>query len=286
MSLITNKATIDAIKKPLGGMVCTVTGITEALKKLEEVQKALSEHSANADSPTVLPIIAAGAGDLASIDDLSSIPWANDETVISLAFLGVKQVEQMSIRAIVLLPLIDLESIMEAPGGTDWLNKLVEKEMRLVSFRPLRAVEVTSGVDALYEAGKRLPTTAAEYIEENRRSGVDTSTFDAVWPGMRQALNAKAPALAKALPPKKEIIACIRSKSRALAEYPDLESQDIFSYLGKLVVKLADEMDGDESLDSAEIQSWLAGRDTLDLARQEREALTEKIDLSSLSIAG
>jgi hypothetical protein len=279
-NMITDKKHVEAIKKAIGGSREVFSSLDEAITAVQNVAKSLED----AGNEVELPYVMAGVGDLSSVESLDEVPWKDAEAVV-VATLGVKLPAGMAVRAIMVYPTPTVEAVQEVDGGPDWLAKIAEKEFSLVSARALRSVEPEMGASALYEAAKRMPVDAATYVEENRRGGIDTSAIDKIWQGFRASIKSQLPALDATLPRKADVIRCIRSAAAARAEYPDLEQQKIFVFLAETMAKLIDNMDDDE-LDSREIRAMIAGRDTLDLTRPERQELAQKIDLSAFTLAG
>ncbi len=89
--------------------------------------------------------------------------------------------------------------------------------------------------------------------------------------------------MATALPNKSDVIPAIRSKSYAMAEFPDLEEQNVFTWLGGAVVTMIQALD-DDTISSEEVEEWLANRETLNIQPKERTKLTSEISLGEFKI--
>jgi len=182
----------------------------------------------------------------------------------ALAFVGSKTKEASGIKGIVIFPVPTVEQFMESDNGKAFMDKIAAKECALVAFRSFREsstlYEFMSGVNAA-------PANAAEYATESKR-GIDTDTFDLLWPGFRKSLGEKMEAIAALLPPKKQFLDALRSK--AYAESNDdtkaLEAKGLFVKLGQSIIK-AGKAAQPEALDTSAIEEWIAQRETLILTR-------------------
>ena len=280
------KKSIAAVKEVLGGQRKTFKSFDDAIAKVSAIGEKLTELG---DS-TQLPVIAAGVGDLSKVESMDDerLAWAKGEYAVGVGFLGLKRPASeggMAIRGIVIFPVPTVEQYINSDAGNDWLTKIATKETAHVAFRALRNVDASAGVEALYQTAMRIPKSADEFAEEQRASGLDTGAFDQVWAGLRKEVIKAFPALKESLPAKGEVINCIRSKSYAEAEYPDLESQDIFLFLGKAAHQFAQALEDDE-VDAGELESWIESRGAINIPPKERKTLDAKIDLSAFSLAG
>lgn len=199
------------------------------------------------------------------------------------ARVDVGKVKKNGVKAITIMPIPNLAQITADENGAEWLEKVIAKEMGLISYRNIRGAATQA--DLLAGMAKS-PRTVAEYLAESKRAGAagDTETFDALWRGMRDALKESMPALHKMLPSKVEVIKGIRSKAYALAEYPELESAkmgSVFVKLANAVIQNAKENTTDNKpapMDHSAIDSWLEDRDTLVLSKRD----SGPIDYSAL----
>jgi hypothetical protein len=230
-----------------------------------------------------LPILVAGHGNVSTLEAMPD--WATGRVGVSL--LGVKKEKTSGARAIVIMPVPTVEDYDADSAGHDWLDKIVVKETSHVAFRALRNVPDTSeSIAELEQAAQRMPVTVTDYAEQHRATAaISLEAFNTVWPALRQMLLKEWPALKTALPAKSEIINAIRSKSYATREYADLESQNLFPFIGDAVVKmcgdLKDEKTGQPApVDASEVEDWLESREALNIAPKERQALTTTLDLA------
>lgn len=281
-----DKKSIAAVKEVLGGTRKTFKSFDDAIAKVEAIGAKLAEL----DDSTQLPVVAAGVGDLAKVESMDDerLTWAKGEYLIGVGLLGLKRPASeggMAIRGIVVFPVPTVEQYINSDAGNDWLTKIATKETAHVAFRALRNVDPAAGVEALYQTAMRIPKSADEFAEEQRASGLDTSAFDQVWADLRKQVIKAFPALKESLPAKGEVVNCIRSKSYAVAEYPDLESQDVFEFLGKAAHQFAQTLEDDE-VDAGELESWIESRGVINIPPKERKTLDAKIDLSAFNLAG
>lgn len=216
---------------------------------------------------------------------------------------GDAEKSYVGIKGIVLFPAPTLEtalgidpgSIGEDTNGIKMLRKILEKEIGLVAFRPIREAATL----AEWQGGvAEIPTDLEAYAVASERSGsgLDTATFDTLWNGFRIALKKEKPAISKLLPGKAEVIRALRSKDFAenLGEGEakgKLEKAGMFVGIGKVLIQLAKDSklpDGTPAqMDSSAIESWLAGRDEFKFpASRAEQADYSVLDDDNLDIAG
>lgn len=174
--------------------------------------------------------------------------------------------EGVGIKAIVIFPAPTLDSFMATDAGKAMINKVLEKEIGLVAFRPIREFAT---VAEFYSGVAAMPTTVDAYAVASERSGgVDTETFDALWADWRKALKEARPAVSKLLPGKGDVLKAIRSKSFAESrdDLAALEEKGMFTGIAQSLIGMAKSnkaADGVTAnpLDTTAIEGWLAGRD-------------------------
>lgn len=209
--------------------------------------------------------------------------YATDNVRTVLAYVGVKGKgdTQSGIKSIVVFPMPTLEAFVATESGKDWLNKIVEKESALVSFRNFR--EAATLTD-LFSGVNKAPATPDQYVTASTRGAdVDTDTFDALWTEIRKAIKKKSPKLSAQLPSKPEIVNGIRSASWAREMFPALESNGVFKALAGIVLENAKSNTGTQKqedgteievpapMDTSAIDAWLAGRDTFVIETRKSE---------------
>lgn len=259
-------------------------GETMILSAYDQALAYLESGAKETENFYGLPVAAAGDIDEEGNLDTSIYEGMRVRVGTLSARTEVGKTKKNGLKAITILPIPSLEAIMADPNGNEFLDKIIAKELGLVSYRNIRDASTES--DLLAGMAKS-PRSVAEYLAESKRAGTagDTETFDALWRGLRDSLKEAMPALAKMLPSKVEIIKAIRSKAYALAEYNELETApkgSVFIKLANAVIQNAREntTDGKPApLDTGAIESWIAGRDELTLSKRGPEV----VDYSGLA---
>ena len=170
----------------------------------------------------------------------------------------------VGIKGIVLFPVPTLDAFLATDEGKGLVGKVLDKELAHVAFRQVREANTTyefsTGVTAM-------PTSVTDFATASSR-GVDTGTFDILWPGLREAIKDRKPELYKLLPNKAVFLNALRSK--AFAESEDetsaLESKGWIVKLGQMLINAAPSnvnttTKKPEPLDASIIQNWLDTRD-------------------------
>lgn len=261
-----DEAKVEAIKKAMQDREVFPT-LADAIAKLEKAAAAT-------DNFYGLPIQVAGTKEDGEVDETL---YAGQNA--ALAYVGAKadteKNKKPGIKGVVIFPVPTIDAFAESDEGKAFLNKVVQKEVALVAFRRFREAgtlyEFMSGVNAV-------PMNAADYATESRR-GVDTDTFDIVWPHFKTALKAKMPALHDLLPAKKMFLDALRSAdyAKSTPETQPLEEGGWFVKFANLLIKSAEsnvnaKTNAPEPLDASAIKNWLETRDTLVLEREGPKA--------------
>lgn len=269
-------------------------GFRKSFDSVSEAYDAVKAIMSNESVPDNLAVIAAKVGAIDVVNDspdLTEWPdeYADPATKVGVSLLGVRGLKGEDGKtvngagAIVLFPLYTLETIAESTGGLAFLYKILEKELALDAFRSIRGFHEGSDLAELAQASFDMPVSCADYIVSSGSGRMDFSVFTNNWPAVLGAMrdNPKFAALASAFPTQKmELVKCIRSKSYAESEYPDLEAigkDGAFVFAGKFAVMVLNAMNeaaseaGEEDHgDPSTIESWLAGRDELSLSPPKR----------------
>lgn len=299
---ITATATLEAIKKAIGGNKMEMRQLfdspQDALKAFEAAKAAAGEGFT-----ALMPLITDNDGnpilgedgkeqlDLSVFDGgtfIAEVPDSSEgaeegatvEKEFPLIQAAVAIVGQRlknaatgkmdpGAKALVMFPVPVMEAFLYAgDNGTGFVRKVVEKETAHVAFRDLRNAE---SVEDLQMAFASMPRNVEGFVTSHTRGeGVDTSTFDAVWDVFKIRAKEKFNAIFVALPNKAEVLRSIRSAGYAAETYPDLETQRIFEWIAKNIIKLAENNvnvaeDGTttkEPLDTSAIEGWLENRAT------------------------
>lgn len=299
LKILLDEKKVESIKKALGGdkmemrvVFNDLTGESGEVTKTALAQglEAFARATAiDPDVPALIPTIQPMKEDKKTGQQVPD----GDPVVDSDAFAGMnvavavvgarvkndatKKMES-GIRAIVMFPIPPVSSFLESDNGSDWIAKVIEKEAAHVAFRGLRNAETVEELVSEFDA---MPRDVDGFVTESTRQGTASSeTFDEIWPKVRIQIKQDAPLLAEHLPVKAEIVRAIRSKSAAMQIHAAFEQRGIFAWLASTVIEFAaaavDEKTGEPApLDTTIIEGWLAGRDSLDLARAEKAELTD-----------
>lgn len=293
-NILTDVAKIASIQKSMRSRESFPT-VEAAIAKLESVRAAT-------DSFHGLPFAIVGTtrdpatGEITPADDFAEI-YANRSAI--LAYVGGRTKltgqasgeakEGVGIKAIVLFPAPKLEDFLTHEAGKAMIEKILEKEIGLVAFRPIREFAT---VNEFYSGVAAMPTTVEAYAVASERSGgVDTETFDALWADWRKALKEAKPAISKLLPGKADVLKAIRSKAFAEStpELEILESKGMFVGIAQSLIGMAKAnkaADGTTAnpLSTESMEGWLANRDTFTYPGS-KEAPADVSVLDGLNIA-
>lgn len=268
--ILTDETKIANVVKALGGSRKLYDSVEQALAKLAEAAGAT-------ESLYGLTVAAKGIDSEGNADPEFWAEGSRAMLAIVQARVDVGSKKLNGLKGLVLLPVPTLEQFLESELGRQFVDKVTEKEIAHVSFRPFReanneaefiaALDVTPiGVDAFA-------------TESARSSGVDTETFDAVWTDLRAALKNQKPEVAKLLPTKNEVVKAIRSKAYAMENHEALETARVFEWLSKLILQAANQA----KMSTAAIEAWVAGRDEFVFAARKAQeqdfSVLQSIDL-------
>ena len=270
LAALTDETKVNAIKKVLPAR--------KRYDSIADAIAALTKAAGETDNFYGLPIAIQGQDADGNVDE--SVYESMGAIVARVNAKGDEaKGKESGIKGIVVFPVPTLDSLIGDESGKAWLDKIAEKEAALVIFRSFREA---STLDEFNAGVAKSPKTMAELIAQHTRgaAGLDTETFDATWPGLRTFLKKKQPNLDKALPQKAEVIKCIRSASYANSD-PDtakLESAGVFVKLAQTCIAAAQSNKNDKTgeanpLDTSAIQSWLDGRDSLEIKKAEKAAV-------------
>jgi hypothetical protein len=237
-----------------------------AMGKLDKIAATLADpKDPDADPIFGLPVEIRGADP--TTGEIDNDLYAGNRAV--LAYVGTrgkntKGEAVVGIKGIVLFPVPTLDTFLASEEGRGLVGKVLDKELAHVAFRQVReantSYEFSTGVTAM-------PVSVTDFATASSR-GVDTSTFDILWPGLRDAIKERKPELHKLLPNKAVFLNALRSKQFAETEDETkaLESTGWIVKLGQMLIKAApSNVDTDTKkpapLDASIIQNWLDTRD-------------------------
>lgn len=178
-----------------------------------------------------------------------------------------------------------VEEFFADEEGKKKLDTLLSKEAGLVQFRPIRGAATA---ESLLIGLRKTPVGVHDYCTSNRGGGgdgIDSKLFDAFWMDARRQLKKRKPDLEQALPGKREVRDCMRSKAYALAgdeSVAVLERRNVFVMLLSGLITMAKKSGKDTKV----LDDWLAERDALVIERTisttDPDAI-EAMDLSDLT---
>lgn len=186
------------------------------------------------------------------------------------------------IKALVLFAIPSTEAFLDSENGTSWVVKVVEKEAAHVNFRGLRNAETVEEFSSEFAS---MPSDVDAIVTSHaRESSFDSAAFDTMWKPFRDQLKTEMPKLYDALPQKADVLRAIRSKPYAVAEYPKFEAANVFVFVAKQLIEQGPAWtkgNGEpDPQDVSAIESWVAGRETLDLRKaQVDESFLDGLDL-------
>ena len=222
-----------------------------------------------------VPLAAPGLDDEGNFDT----EVYTDETRVMVGVL--KAGKPSKVKCIVVSPVPTLAALLEDETGTDWVMKILDKELSHVSVRPLRdAEDISTMID-------QMPATRADYITSGRgqSSGI-LQAFNELYKNINATLSAKVPAWAKARLVKAELRKCFESAGYALEYYPALEDRgEGNDSLFVLALKLGKAGATREGHDVTIFERWEDTRDnkaftaieTVDDDTLDLDALTEEM---------
>jgi hypothetical protein len=182
------------------------------------------------------------------------------------------------IKAIVIAPTFTVETILAAPGGREWLQKIVDIQMNHLAVRPLRnAADVGAVVD-------QMPATLSGYISAGGGTGGGIlATWDALFKDLNDALGKKVAAWSRARLIKKDFRKALESRGFAQEYYPALENRgegkpSLFVRALELGIMSAKE----QGLDPTIFERWMEQRNTAAFTADEAED-EDDFDLGTLA---
>lgn len=184
-------------------------------------------------------------------------------------------------KAVIVTPVPTLEYLLSDDAGTQWVKKIIEKELNHVAVRALREAEdISTVVD-------QMPTTRDGYISSARDSGGGIMlAFDELYKLINATLAAKVPAWNKARLVKGELKKAMESAGYASEYYAALEErtnkkgepESLFVVAATIGASAAKK----KGLDPTIFERWLATRDAKKFTAPE-ESDGDDFDVDSLT---
>jgi hypothetical protein len=275
---------------------------TTQAPKAKTVNEDMAQRRTFSDQSAAVAYIAKLASDLSDFDpekipfivhgfsiaedgtmsfDPEVYPSGYDVMVATLSEKGTKEAKG-KVSAIIITPIPNLDTLLNAEGGKDWVSKIIEKELNLVAVRPIR-----NKADMLVKADE-MPKTVAEFIAGGREGTSSLmEAFESLFKRIKDQMGKQFPIWNKANLPKAELKKAFSSASYARDYYPALENRgegkpSLF-VIALQVSKLAATKEG---LDPAIFDKWLATRDAFDIeAQAEADAADDESELDADAIA-
>lgn len=191
---------------------------------------------------------------------------------------GKDGAKERGIKAIVVSPKPTLAYLMEDEAGTEWVDRIIAKELAHVAVRPIRDVEdISTAVD-------QMPKTKTNYISSARESAGMIEAFNTLYKRINESLGSKVPMWKKAKLVKNEMRKAMESAGYAQENYPALEmATDKRPGLFVLAIQLGASTAKKEGLDASIFERWLATRDQKVAATPDEDE--DDLDLSDLEDA-
>jgi hypothetical protein len=277
--VVTDPKMTQTIRKELGER--TYFQSDESETAYDKAAKYLDEAASKTETFFGLPIV---------LGDQDTLVSASN---ILIATVGVREKAQddqparNGYKALVVMAQPTVAEVLadESEAAKAFVAKLIERELTDVQYSGIRSAMTLADLEVVLTG---LPTTVSELVE-NSRTGSESSnsSFDIMWNDFRRGfIKAKFPQLDAILPKKAEVAKALRSKAYAEA-HPAcqvIESQGVFVKLGHALVAAGDKWKNDqgvlEPLDTTDLQTWLANRDSVVLDYKAPEV--KEVDLSGL----
>lgn len=264
------------------------------------ITRAEADSKAGESARAVLVAVAGiGALTLGAIADGADLCAPGDSGFVFSA-IGARGIEVAGEKrngtiGLAIYPAHSIDAILAQAEGPAYLLGLAQKEMGLVAFRRLRLEPGVATVAELDESAKAMPADVTDFlVRQTASAGESFRSFNDHFTLFRKALAAnpgtKAPAAA--LPAAKaEVLKSIRSASYAKANYGPVESLGWFKdvakafrmYLAGLQARGGEDA---ATANPADVDRWLAGRDSLDLGIKPAKEIADadSVDFSAFGL--
>lgn len=226
---------------------------TEAAEYLNACAERFSDFATT-------PLAWAGATDEGDFDPAVY----TDSTAV---MVGVLRKAKEGVKCIYILPIPTLEQLLSDAPGTDWVTRIILKELSHVGVRALRdAEDISTVVD-------QMPTTRDAFISSAREGGGGImEAFNELYKVLNATMASKVPVWGKFKLTKQELKRAFESKGYAAEYYPALENRgDGKDSLFVVALKLGAAAAAKKGLDSTIFQRWLDTRDQKAFSAAEAE---------------
>lgn len=169
-------------------------------------------HETYSDFATI-PLAAVGLDSEGDFDPAVYVPGMN-------VMVAILRKAKQGVKAIVIAPVPSLTMLTADSTGTDWVTKIIEKELNHVAVRALREAEdISTVVD-------QMPSTRDAYISSAREGGMGIlEAFNELYKPINATMSGKVSVWAKARLIKSDLKKCMESKGYAEEFYPALENR-------------------------------------------------------------
>lgn len=172
--------------------------------------------------------------------------------------VGLLRKAKEGVKCIYIAPVPTLEALMADTAGTDWVQRIIHKELSHVAVRALREAEdISTVVD-------QMPTTRDAFISSAREGGGGImEAFNDLYKQVSGTMASKVAVWGKFKLTKQELKRAFESKGYAEEFYPALENRgEGKDSLFVVALNLAIMAAGKKGLDATIFQRWLDTRNS------------------------
>lgn len=165
--------------------------------------------------------------------------------------------QEGTIKAVVVTAIPTLDSLLSDDAGTDWVKRIIEKELNHVAVRALRdAEDITTVVD-------QMPTTREAYISSARDAGGGImAAFDEMYKDILSVMSKNSKVWEKTKLSKNELKKGLESAGYALEYYSQLEDRgEGKDSLFKVALQMAIIGAKKKGFDPTIYERWMSTRD-------------------------
>lgn len=231
----------------------TVADDMDARRVFENAEKAAEYLNACAEQFSDFadtPLAFAGAAEDGDFD-----PEVYTES--TPVMVGLLRKAKEGVKCVYIAPIPSLDQLLADSAGTDWVQRIILKELSHVAVRPLRdAEDISTVVD-------QMPTTRDAFISSARDAGGGImEAFNELYKPISGTMGSKVAVWAKFKLTKQELKRAFESKGYAEEFYPALENRgEGKQSLFVVALELAKSAAAKKGLDATIFQRWLDTRD-------------------------